>query len=92
MYTHTHTHGVAWHKYLRGLKTTRVVIELSEVSNRLPIIKTSDCPKFSFALLTEISGCPFGQVAIQLHLPEHNFHLPRAIGQPLMSIPAENRL
>jgi hypothetical protein len=32
-----------------------------------------------------IFTCPIGQVGCCFHLPEDAFHLPRAIGQPLMS-------
>ena len=33
------------------------------------------------------STCPVGQVTSAVHLPERDFHLPRAIGQPLVSFP-----
>ena len=34
-----------------------------------------------------IFTCPIGHVGCRFHLPEDAFHLPRAIGQPLMSNP-----
>ena len=34
-----------------------------------------------------IFTCPIGQVGCRFHLPKDAFHLPRAIGQPLMSNP-----
>jgi hypothetical protein len=34
-----------------------------------------------------IFTCPIGQVGCRFHLPEDAFHLPQAIGQPLMSNP-----
>lgn len=38
---------------------------------------------------TEIITCPIGHVCIEFYLSEIGFHLPRAIGKPLMLIPAD---
>ena len=38
--------------------------------------------------LVFISTCPVGQVASAVHLPECDFHLSRASGQPLVSFHA----